>query len=260
VVSRPLPHRCRTRRTQRFLPSQAARDLLARQRKHGDRTVWLHGAASAAAAPNAWALSVGSRRLIHPDLVHKSDAGGVRSGGWGPVRRWPGRGPGACFRTGGWGIGVCSVKHGGSEVVVAGLEGPGFGARWWPGWVACWSRATGCAAGRGHGDTDQARAMLSSLRGAAILAGCWAGPPRYTWVSLRKNYRGSRRPDGCAQRSTSWTLNPVLGGTAGCVAVDWGSAPDNRPVMTSRRITGRREGNRIASVAMNDTAPPAGDL
>ncbi|HZC60442.1 MAG TPA: CoA-binding protein, partial [Streptosporangiaceae bacterium] len=62
-----------------FLPSQAARDLLVASGIAVIETVCCRSAASAAAAAEHLGYPVVAK-VDHPDLVHKSDAGGVRLG------------------------------------------------------------------------------------------------------------------------------------------------------------------------------------
>ena len=175
----PLPAAARNG----FLPAQAARDLLAAIGIPVIETVRCRSAASAAAAAECLGYPVVAK-VDHPDLVHKSDAGGVRLGLWSGAEvaeaaaELLGLAAGASV--------LVQRQHRGVELLVGGVQDPEFGAMVMAGLGGVLvevERDVQLAVA--PVDAGQAEAMLRSLRRAAILGGLGAAR-RYTWVSLRK--------------------------------------------------------------------------
>jgi hypothetical protein len=150
-------------------------------------------------------------KVDHPDLIHKSDAGGVRVG-LASAEEVAGAAAELLGLAEGAGVLVQHQYHG-VELLVGGIRDPEFGAMVMAG--------LGGVLAETHGDvqlavapvdTGQARAMLSSLRGAAILGGLRGSPPvRLGFVAEIIVAVGDLMLD----------LNPVLAGPDACVAVDW---------------------------------------
>ena len=201
-----------------FLPSQAAQDLLVASGIAVIETVCCRSAASAAAAADRLGYPVVAK-VDHPDLVHKSDAGGVRLGlGSGEevaeaAAELLGLAAGASV--------LVQHQHRGVELLVGGVRDPEFGAMVMAGLggvLVETQRDVQLAVA--PVDTDQARAMLSSLRGAAILGGLRGSPPVHLgFVAETIVAIGDLMV--AHPEIAELDLNPVLAGPAGCVAVDW---------------------------------------
>ena len=201
-----------------FLPSQAARDLLVASGIAVIETVCCRSAASAAAAAERLGYPVVAK-VDHPDLVHKSDAGGVRLGlGSGDevveaAAELLGLAAGASV--------LVQHQHRGVELLVGGVRDPEFGAMVMAGLggvLVETQRDVQLAVA--PVDTEQARAMLSSLRGAAVLGGLRGSPPVHLgFVAETIVAIGDLMV--AHPEIAELDLNPVLAGPAGCVAVDW---------------------------------------
>ncbi|HEY6498779.1 MAG TPA: acetate--CoA ligase family protein [Streptosporangiaceae bacterium] len=201
-----------------FLPSQAARDLLVASGIAVIETVCCRSAASAAAAAERLGYPVVAK-VDHPDLVHKSDAGGVRLGlGSGDevaeaAAELLGLAAGASV--------LVQHQHRGVELLVGGVRDPEFGAMVMAGLggvLVETQRDVQLAVA--PVDTGQARAMLSSLRGAAVLGGLRGSPPVHLgFVAETIVAIGDLMV--AHPEIAELDLNPVLAGPAGCVAVDW---------------------------------------
>jgi acetyltransferase len=201
-----------------FLPSQAARDLLVASGIAVIETVCCRSAASAAAAAERLGYPVVAK-VDHPDLVHKSDAGGVRLGlGSGDevaeaAAELLGLAAGASV--------LVQHQHRGVELLVGGVRDPEFGAMVMAGLggvLVETQRDVQLAVA--PVDTAQARTMLSSLRGAAILGGLRGSPPVHLgFVAETIVAIGDLMV--AHPEIAELDLNPVLAGPAGCVAVDW---------------------------------------
>jgi acetyltransferase len=201
-----------------LLPSQAARDLLVASGITVIDTVCCRSAASAAAAAECLGYPVVAK-VDHPDLVHKSDAGGVRLG----------LGSGAevaeaaaeLLELAAGASVLVQRQHRGVELLVGGVRDPEFGAMVVAGLggvLVETQRDVQLAVA--PVDTDQARAMLSSLRGAAILGGLRGSPPVHLgFVAETIVAVGDLMV--AHPEIAELDLNPVLAGPAGCVAVDW---------------------------------------
>ena len=201
-----------------FLPSQVARDLLVASGIAVIETVCCRSAASAAAAAERLGYPVVAK-VDHPDLVHKSDAGGVRLGlGSGDevaeaAAELLGLAAGASV--------LVQHQHRGVELLVGGVRDPEFGAMVVAGLggvLVETQRDVQLAVA--PVDTGQARAMLSSLRGAAILGGLRGSPPVHLGFVAETIVAVGDLMVAHPQIA-ELDLNPVLAGPAGCVAVDW---------------------------------------
>jgi acyl-CoA synthetase (NDP forming) len=201
-----------------FLPAQAARGLLVASGITVIETVCCQSAATAAAAADRVGYPAVAK-VDHPDLVHKSDAGGVRLGlGSGAevaeaADELLGLAKGARV--------LVQRQHRGVELLVGGVRDPEFGpmvVAGFGGVLVETRRDVQLAVA--PVDTEQARAMLSSLRGAALFGGLRGSPPiPLDFVAEMVVAVGDlmlARPE-IAQLD----LNPVLAGPDGCVAVDW---------------------------------------
>jgi acyl-CoA synthetase (NDP forming) len=201
-----------------FLPAQAARDLLVASGITVIETVCCQSAATAAAAADR----VGYPAVVkvdHPDLVHKSDAGGVRLGlGSGAevaeaADELLGLAKGARV--------LVQRQHRGVELLVGGVRDPEFGpmvVAGFGGVLVETQRDVQLAVA--PVDMDQARAMLSSLRGAALFGGLRGSPPIPLDFVAEIVVAVGDLMVGCPEIA-ELDLNPVLAGPDGCVAVDW---------------------------------------
>ena len=201
-----------------FLPTLAARDLLAASGITVIETVCCRSAASAAAAADRLGYPVVAK-VDHPDLVHKSDAGGVRLGlGSGAevaeaAAELLGLAEGALV--------LVQHQNRGVELLVGGVRDPEFGAMVMAGFggvLVETQRDVQLAVA--PVDAGRARAMLSSLRGAAILGGLRGSPPVHLgFVAETIVAVGDLMV--AHPEIAELDLNPVLAGPDGCVAVDW---------------------------------------
>jgi acyl-CoA synthetase (NDP forming) len=201
-----------------FLPAQAARDLLVATGIPVIETVRCRTAASAAAAAECLGYPVVAK-VDHPDLVHKSDAGGVRLGlGSGAevaeaAAELLGLAAGASV--------MVQHQHRGVELLVGGVRDPEFGAMVMAGLggvLVETQRDVQLAVA--PVDIQQARAMLSSLRGAAVFCGLRGSPPVHLGFVAEIIVAIADLMVAHPQIA-ELDLNPVLAGPDGCVAVDW---------------------------------------
>jgi acyl-CoA synthetase (NDP forming) len=202
----------------RFLPARTARDLLVASGITVIETVCCRSAASAAAAADRLGYPVVAK-VDHPDLVHKSDAGGVRLGlGSGAevaeaAAELLGLAEGA-------GV-LMQHQHRGVELLVGGVRDPEFGAMVMAGFggvLVETQRDVQLAVA--PVDAGQARAMLSSLRGAAILGGLRGSPPVHLGF-VAETIVAIGNLMIAHPEIAELDLNPILAGPDGCVAVDW---------------------------------------
>ncbi len=201
-----------------FLPAEAARDLLVASGITVIGTVGCRSAASAAAAADHLGYPVVAK-VDHPDLIHKSDAGGVRLGlGSGAevaeaAAELLGLAKGARV--------LVQHQHEGVELLVGGVRDPEFGPMVMTGLggvLVETQRDVRLAVA--PVDVQQARAMLSSLRGAAVFSGLRGSPPVHLgFVAEIIVAIGDLMV--AHPQITELDLNPVLAGPDGCVAVDW---------------------------------------
>jgi acetyltransferase len=201
-----------------FLSSAAARDLLAGAGIPVIETVLCGSLEEAAAAARRLGYPAVAK-VDHPDLIHKSDAGGVRLG-LASAEEVAGAAAELLGLAEGAGV-LVQHQHHGVELLVGGIRDPEFGAMVMAG-------LGGVLAETQHDvqlavapvDTGQARAMLSSLRGAAILGGLRGSPPVglgfVAEIIVAVGDLMAAHPE-----IAELDLNPVLAGPDGCVAVDW---------------------------------------
>ena len=201
-----------------LLRSQAARDLLVASGITVIETVCCRSAASAAAAAERLGYPV-VVKVDHPELTHKSDAGGVRLGlGSGAevaeaAAELLGLAAGASV--------LVQHQHRGVELLVGGIRDPEFGPMVMAGLGGVLvevERDVQLAVA--PVEAGQAEAMLRSLRGAAILGGLRGGPAVDVGcvadLIVAVGDLMVARPE-----LAELDLNPVLAGPDGCVAVDW---------------------------------------
>ena len=201
-----------------FLPSAAARDLLVASGITVIETVCCQSAATAAAAADR----VGYPAVVkvdHPDLVHKSDAGGVRLGlGSGAevteaAAELLGLAKGARV--------LVQHQHQGVELLVGGVRDPEFGAMVVAGFGGVLVEARrDVQLAVAPVTIQQARAMLSSLRGAALFRGLRGSPP-VDLGFVAETIAAIGDLIVAHPQIAELDLNPVLAGPRGCVAVDW---------------------------------------
>ena len=201
-----------------FLPAQGARDLLVATGIPVIETVCCRSAASAAAAADHLGYPV-VVKVDHPDLVHKSDAGGVRLGlGSGAevakaAAELLGLAAGASV--------LVQRQHRGVELLAGGVRDPEFGAMVMAGLGGVLVETQpDVQLAVAPVDAGQARAMLSSLRGAAILGGLRGSPPVHLGFVAETIVAVGDLMLAYPQIA-ELDLNPVLAGPDGCVAVDW---------------------------------------
>ena len=173
------------------------------------------------------AAAVAARRLgypvvakvAHPDLTHKTDAGGVRLGlaSAAAVRRAArdllALADGAAV--------LVQPQARGIELVVGGIRDPGFGPvvlAGLGGVLVETRRDVRLAVA--PVDEAAAIALLRSLRGAAVLDGLRGAPPADLRAVAAVIVRVGRLLDDVPE-IRELDLNPVLATPAGCVVVDW---------------------------------------
>lgn len=201
-----------------FLPTEAARDLLVASGITVIETVCCRSAASAAAAADRLGYPVVAK-VDHPDLVHKSDAGGVRLG-LGSGTEVAEAAADLLELAQGARV-LVQHQHRGVELLVGGVRDPEFGAMVMAGLggvLVETQRDVQLAVA--PVDTGQARAMLASLRGAAILGGLRGSPPVHLGFVAEIIVAVGDLMVAHPQIA-ELDLNPVLAGPDGCVAVDW---------------------------------------
>jgi len=204
--------------TNDVLSSAAARALLADAGIPVIETVRCTSTETAVAAASRVGYPV-VLKVDHPDLVHKSDVGGVRVGLDGPeaVRAAAGDllelADGAAV--------LVQHQHEGIEVLVGGLRDPEFGAVVMAGMggvLVETMRDVQLAVA----PVDEAHAlgMLRSLRGAAVFGGV-RGSAAVDLDAVADVVVGVSELMADNPEIAELDLNPVLAGPAGCVAVDW---------------------------------------
>jgi acyl-CoA synthetase (NDP forming) len=202
----------------RWLSSQEARGVLVAKGIPVIETLRCRSAASAAAAADRVGYPV-VVKVDHPDLIHKSDVGGVRLGlGNGSevaeaAAELLGLAKGALV--------LVQHQHRGVELLVGGVRDPEFGAMVVAGLGGVLvevERDVQLAVAPVK--AGQAEAMLRSLRGAAILGGLRGSPPVHLgFVAETIVAIGDLMV--AHPEIAELDLNPVLAGPDGCLAVDW---------------------------------------
>jgi acetyltransferase len=201
-----------------LVDAQVARELLVSAGIPVIKTVRCRSAETAVAAAGRVGYPVVAK-VDHPELIHKSDVGGVRLGlddeaaVRAAVADLLGLAEGA-------GV-LLQRQHEGFELLVGGLRDREFGPVVMAGLggvlVEAWRDVQMAVAPVGE---SEAVALLRSLRGAAIFGGLRGSPPvdlgPVADVIVRISDLMVGNP-GIAELD----LNPVLAGATGCVAVDW---------------------------------------
>ncbi|MGP7997519.1 MAG: acetate--CoA ligase family protein [Streptosporangiaceae bacterium] len=201
-----------------LLGSEAARSLLAEAGIPVIRTVRCCGADTAAVAAERLGYPA-VVKVDHPELTHKSDAGGVRlnltsaADVVGAAQEMLGLAHGAAV--------LVQHQHEGIEVVVGGVRDPEFGAMVLAGLGGVLVETLRDVQLRvAPVDEAQALAMLESLRGAAVFGGLRGQPAVDVAAVADVIMRVSELIDGYPEIA-ELDLNPVLADGTGCVAVDW---------------------------------------
>jgi acetyltransferase len=201
-----------------LLAAEATRSLLAGAGIPVTETVRCASAEAAVSAAERLGYPVVAK-VDHPDLVHKSDAGGVRLGLDGPRALRTAAGdllalaPGAAV--------LVQHQHEGAELMVGGLRDPEFGAVVLAGLGGVLVEVLrDVQLAVAPVDEAYARGMLGALRGAAVLDGVRGRPAVDQAAVARVIARVSELMAGHPEIA-ELDLNPLLAGPRGCVAVDW---------------------------------------
>ncbi len=201
-----------------LLDSGAAQSLLAGAGIPVIRTVRCCSAETAAVAAERLGYPA-VVKVDHPELIHKSDAGGVRlnlmSGAdvVAAAREMFGLAHGAAV--------LVQHQHEGVEVVVGGVRDPEFGPMVLAGLGGVLVETLrDVQLAVAPVDGAQARAMLSSLRGAAVFGGVRGQPAVDLGALVDVIVAVSELVDDYPEIG-ELDLNPVLADGTGCVAVDW---------------------------------------
>jgi acyl-CoA synthetase (NDP forming) len=220
----PLAHRTPRRRLSAalarsgLLPADAARDLLVDAGVPVIETVRCESPAAAVAAADRLGYPV-VVKVDHPELTHKSDAGGVRLG-MADAAAVAGAAEDMLALADGAGV-LVQRQHEGVELLVGGVRDAGFGPVVMAGLGGIFvevQRDVQLAVA--PVDEAQAIGMLRSLRGAAILGGLRGSRPvdlgSVAEIIVRVGDLMAGSPE-----IAELDLNPVLATEVGCVAVDW---------------------------------------
>ncbi|TDD11418.1 CoA-binding protein [Nonomuraea deserti] len=174
-------------------------------------------------------------KAFGPGLVHKSEAGAVALG----LRHGELAAAAAAMacRLDVAGFLVEEQAEAGVELIVGLVRDPGFGPVVLTGLGGVWAEALGDTALRLCPITEEdARSMLASLRGAALLRGWRGGPPvdADAVVELLVTVAG---PGGLWERLElgEFELNPVIAGPSGVVAADARHLPAAAPAPVAAR-------------------------
>jgi acetyltransferase len=201
-----------------MLAAGAGRQLLAEAGIPVIETELCTSPSAAAAAARRFGYPVVAK-VAHPDLTHKTDAGGVRLGlaSAAAVRR-----AARDLLALADGAAVLVQPQGrGIELVVGGIRDPGFGPvvlAGLGGVLVETRRDVRLAVA--PVDEAAAVALLRSLRGAAVLDGLRGAPPADLRAVAAVIVRVGRLLDDVPE-ILELDLNPVLATPAGCVVVDW---------------------------------------
>ncbi len=158
-------------------------------------------------------------KVDHPELIHKSDAGGVRlnlmseADVVAAAREMFGLAHGAAV--------LVQHQHEGIEVVVGGVRDPEFGPMVLAGLGGVLVETLrDIQLAVAPVDETQALAMLSALRGAAVFGGVRGQPAVDLGAVADVIVAVSELVEGHPEIG-ELDLNPVLADGTGCVAVDW---------------------------------------
>jgi acyl-CoA synthetase (NDP forming) len=201
-----------------LLDSEAARSLLVDAGIPVIRTVRCCSADTAAVAAERLGYPA-VVKVDHPELIHKSDAGGVRlnlmseADVVAAAREMFGLAHGAAV--------LVQHQHEGVEVVVGGVRDPEFGPMVLAGLGGVLVETLrDVQLAVAPVDEAQALAMLSSLRGAAVFGGVRGQPAVDVGAVADVVVAVSELVEGHPEIG-ELDLNPVLADGTGCVAVDW---------------------------------------
>jgi acyl-CoA synthetase (NDP forming) len=201
-----------------MLDSEVARSLLADAGIPVIRTVRCCSADTAAVAAERLGYPA-VVKVDHPELIHKSDAGGVRlnlmseADVTAAAREMFGLAHGAAV--------LVQHQHEGIELVVGGVHDPEFGPMVLAGLGGVLVEAVrDVQLAVAPVDEAQAVAMLESLRGAAVFGGMRGQPAVDAGAVADVVVAVSELLDGHPEIA-ELDLNPVLADGTGCVAVDW---------------------------------------
>jgi acetyltransferase len=158
-------------------------------------------------------------KVDHPDLTHKSDAGGVRLGLDSPDAV---RAAAADLLALADGAAVLVQRqHQGLELLIGGIRDPEFGAVIVAGFGGVLVEAQrDVQLAVAPVDARQATAMLRALRGAAVFGGL-RGRAAVDLSAVATLVATVSELMADNPRITELDLNPVLVSAAGCLAVDW---------------------------------------
>jgi acetate---CoA ligase (ADP-forming) len=158
-------------------------------------------------------------KVFHPEILHKTDSGGVRLGLADDEALREAAGELLSLASGAQVV----VQHqsAGVEVVVGGIRDPQFGPVVMVGLGGILVEVLGDVAfGLAPIDEEEARRLIASLRGHAVLAGARGREP-VDVEALARVVCATSELLATTPEITELDLNPVLAGADGCVAVDW---------------------------------------
>jgi acetyltransferase len=166
-------------------------------------------------------------KVVHPSVVHKSEAHGVRLG---LPDRQEVRAAAADLLALAPGARVLVQRQAtGTEVVIGGIRDPEFGPAVLVGLGGVFVQAIDdVALGLAPLRSDDAARLLASLRGHAVLAGARGAEP-VDLDALSETIRAVGDLLASVPEIAELDLNPVLATAGGCVAVDWRILVQNPP-------------------------------
>ncbi|WP_345577652.1 acetate--CoA ligase family protein [Nonomuraea rosea] len=205
-------------------------------------------------------------KAFGPGLVHKSDAGAVALGL--TARELPAAARAMTAKVPATiaGFLVEEQADAGVELIVGLVRDPAFGPVLLTGLGGVWAEALRDTALRLCPISEQdARDMLGSLRGAALLDGHRGGPP-VDVDAVVKLLMAAGGPGGLWERLElgEFELNPVIAGPSGVVAVDARHLPGQAPARPAARPPGDLlplfEPRAVAVVGASTTRPNFGNM
>jgi hypothetical protein len=174
-------------------------------------------------------------KVLHPTLVHKSESRGVRL----DLRDLPAvHAAAADLLTLAPGAAVLVQRQAaGIEVIIGGLRDPQFGPTVLVGLGGVFVEAIGdIALGLAPLHHDDAYRLLTDLRGYPVLTGARGAEP-VDLDALAAVVCAVGDLLVAAPQIAELDLNPVLAGSAGCLAVDWRILVENPPAQDEERPT-----------------------
>ena len=201
-----------------LMAAEAARSLLVAAGIPVIETVRCTSPAEAQAAADRLGYPAVAK-VDHPELTHKSDAGGVRLG---LTSADAVRAAAADLLALADGAAVLvQSQHQGIELLIGGVRDPEFGAMVAAGFGGVLVEAQrDVQLAVAPVDTAQATAMLRALRGAAVLGGLRGSPP-VDLGPVADLIAAVSELMADNPQIAELDLNPVLAGPDGCTAVDW---------------------------------------